>query len=112
YTLVYRENSNNAFSTAKYRYEWAGSGLSVSAGSSVWLQRPDFQIAQPEGAFSPYSYTQTRSDSNSFERSFSTGETGSYPQLVAHPRKRLTLSGGGRLQTFAFGHHTTLTPRL
>jgi TonB-dependent Receptor Plug Domain len=112
YTPVYKENSNNAFSSAKYRYEWAGSGFSVSAGSAVWLQRPSFEVAQPEGAFSPYSYTPTRSDSNSFERSLSTGETGSYAQFVAHPRKSLTLSGGGRVQTFAFGAHTTLTPRI
>jgi hypothetical protein len=112
YTPVYQENSNSAFSTAKYRYEWAGKRFSASAGSAMWLQRPDFQIAQPNGAFSPYSDTPSRKDSNSFERSFSTGETGSYAQGVAHPRKRLTLSGGGRLQTFAFGNHTTLTPRL
>lgn len=111
-TPVYNENSNNAFTTAKYGYEWAGSRYAVSAGTAVWLQRPHLQVGQPDGAFSPYSDTPTRADSNSFTRAFSTGETGNYAQVVAHPRKRLTLSGGGRLQTFAFGSHTTLTPRL
>lgn len=109
---VYLENSNNAFSTAKYRYEWGGTRIAVSAGSSVWLQRPHFQIAQPAGAYSPYSNTPQRTDSNSFHRSFSTGETGTFSQAVLHPIRRLSISGGGRLQTFAFGNHTTLTPRL
>ena len=109
---VYLENSNNAFSTAKYRYEWAGEGFAVSTGTAVWLQRPHFDVAQPMGAFSPYSDVLTRADSTSFKRNFSIGETGTFAQVVAHPLQRLTLSGGGRLQTFAFGHHTTVTPRL
>ena len=111
-TPVYQENSNNAFSTAKYRYEWATSRLALTAGSSIWLQRPHFQIAQPDSALSPYSATPARNDSTSFKSSFSTGESGSYTQLLVHPLKSLSLSAGGRLQTFAFGNHTTLTPRL
>lgn len=112
YTPVYEESSNNAFSTAKYRYEWATARIAVTAGSSFWLERPHFQIAQPQGAYSPYTGTPTRRDSNSVNRDFSTGESGTFAQVFAHPSKRLSLSGGGRLQTFAFGNHTTLTPRL
>ncbi|MGA2651286.1 MAG: TonB-dependent receptor [Terracidiphilus sp.] len=111
-TPVYMENSNNAFSNASYRYELAASRVSLSAGSAFWLQRPDYQIQQPIGAFSPYSLDEVRADSTSFTSDFSTGETGSYAQLTGRPLKPLELSAGARLQTFAFGNHTTITPRL
>jgi hypothetical protein len=111
-TPVYMEDSNNAFSTASYRYEWSASRFALSAGSAAWLQRPNYRIDQPVGAYSPYSTAPVRADSTSFASDFSTGETGSYAQLIAHPLKPLELSAGGRFQTFAFGDHTTLTPRL
>lgn len=109
---VYQEDSNNGFSSANYRYEWATSRIGLTAGSSAWLLRPHYTIAQPIGAFSPYSVDPMRSDSTSFSSDFSTGESGAYSQLVVHPSKALTLSAGGRMQTFAFGSHVTYTPRL
>ncbi|MGA9672118.1 MAG: TonB-dependent receptor [Terracidiphilus sp.] len=111
-TPVYAEDSNSAFSNASYRYELATSRLALSAGSAVWLQRPDYQIAQPDGAYSPYSAAPLRADSTSFASNFSSGETGSYAQVSMHPMKALELGLGGRFQTFAFGNHTTLTPRV
>jgi hypothetical protein len=111
-TPVYMEDSNDGFNSANYRYEWSDSRVAVSAGSSFWLERPHFQINQPIGAYSPYSAAPVRADSTSFASNFSTGETGTYAQLTAHPLKALALSAGGRLQTFAFGSHITLTPRL
>lgn len=111
-TPVYMEDSNNAFSDASYRYELAASRFSLSAGSAFWLQRPDYQIQQPMGAFSPYSVNEVRTDSTSFTSNFSTGETGSYAQLTGRPLKPLELSAGARVQTFAFGNHATITPRL
>jgi len=111
-TPVYDEDSNGAFSTAGYRYEWSVSRFALSAGSAAWLQRPHYNIAQPIGAYSPYSTAAVRADSTSFASDFSTGETGSFAQLSARPLKPLELSAGFRLQSFAFGDHATLTPRL
>jgi hypothetical protein len=111
-TPVYMENSNDALSSANYRYEFSASQAAVSAGSSFWLQRPHFNIDQPLGALSPYSVAPVFADSTSFVSRFSTGETGSYAQMTVHPLRALTVSGGGRVQTFAFGNHTTVTPRL
>ena len=111
-TPVYMEDSNDASSSANYRFEWSASRVAVSSGSSFWLQRPHFNIDQPLGAFSPYSVAPVRVDSTSFASNFSTGETGSYLQVTAHPLKALAMSAGGRVQTFAFGNHTTFTPRL
>jgi hypothetical protein len=111
-TPVYMEDSNNAFSNAGYRYELATTRFAFSSGSTFWLQRPDYQINQPIGAYSPYSAAPVRADSTSFASNSSTGETGTYAQFTGHPLKTLELSAGARLQTFAFGNHTTMTPRL
>jgi hypothetical protein len=109
---VYSQQSNEAFSTAGYRFEWSGSGFSVSAGSAFWLQRPHYRITQPLGALSPYSVAPIRTDSTSFGSNFSTGQSGSFAELTVHPISILALSAGARLQTFALGDHFTLTPRL
>ena len=109
---VYTQRSNEAFSTAGYRFEWSGSHFAFTAGSAFWLQRPHFNIQQPIGAFSPYSVAPTRRDSTSFISNFSTGESGSFAQLTVHPINKLALSAGGRYQTFALRHHSSLTPRL
>jgi hypothetical protein len=111
-TPVYMEDSNSAFSTAGYRYEWSGSAVSLAAGGSAWLQRPHYTIQQPLGAYSPYSASPVRADNTSFASNFSTGETGSFADLTAHPLKSLAVTAGGRIQTFAFGHHATFTPRV
>ena len=109
---VYLQHSNEAFTTAGYRFEWSGSHLALVLGSSFWLQRPHYRIQQPLGAFSPYSVAPTRSDSASFASNFSTGESGTFAQFTFRPAARLAVSAGGRYQTFAFGHHSSLTPRL
>ena len=111
-TPVYMEDSNDAFTTASYRYERSSSHFALSTGSGAWLQRPHYQIAQPIGEYSPYSLDPNRTDSTSFASGFSSGETGSYAQLTMHPIRPLELGVGGRVQTFAFGSHTSLTPRL
>ena len=111
-TPVYREDSNNAFSSAKYRFEWVGAGIAITAGSSAWIQRPSFDVNQPTGYFSPYSASFARTDSASFDKDLRTTEIGTYAQAVIHPLKSLALSGGGRLQSFATGSHMTVTPRV
>ena len=109
---VYRQNSNEAFSQAGYRLEWSGSRVAVSAGSAFWLERPHYRVEQPLGALSPYSVTPTRADSTSFVSDFSTGQSGTFAEFTLHPFDKLAFSAGGRLQTFALGNHSTLTPRL
>jgi TonB-dependent Receptor Plug Domain len=109
---VYLQDSNDAFSNAGYRFEWSGSRFAVTAGSAFWLRRPHYQIEQPIGALSPYSTAPIRSDSTTFASSFSTGESGTFAQITAHPFSKFVLSAGGRLQTFALKNHTTLTPRV
>jgi hypothetical protein len=111
-TPVYMEDSNGAVSSAAYRYEFGSSKIAVSFGGGFWLPRPQYQIVQPIGAYSPYSPDPVRTDSTTFKADFAVGESGSFGQFTYHPFKALAVSGGGRLQTFAFGHHTTITPML
>ena len=110
-TPVYMEDSHEGSTTAAYAYEWARSRLALKTGVAAWLRQPHYRIDQPEGAFSPYLVAPVRADVTSFSSDFSTGETGSFAQLTVHPAKTVALSGGARLQTFAFGSHTALTPR-
>ncbi len=109
-TPIYMEDTNNAFSTAGYRYEFATADITISSGVEVWLQRPHLNVAQPIGAYSPFSASPGRFDSTSFRADFSTGETGSFAQFT-YRTHGLVVGAGGRVQTFAFGGHTTLTPR-
>lgn len=111
-TPVYEEDSNNAFSTVKYGFEYGGQRLTAEAGTALWLERPQFAVDQPVGAFSPYDPTMQRMDQATFHSNFATPETGNYAQVSLRVLRDLTLSGGGRVQTFAFGHHTTVTPRV
>ncbi len=108
---VYSEDSNNAFTTAGYSMEWGSSRIGVTGGTAFWLERPHFHVAQPSGAPSPYLATPVRADSTSFFSDFSTGQSGSFLQAHVRPLKNLSLGAGTRFQTFAFGDHTTLTPR-
>lgn len=109
---VYLEDTNAAFTTAGYRFEWSRSRFTLAAGSAFWLQRPHYQVDQPLGAISPYSVIPQRTDSASFSSDFSSGESGTYAEITARPSRGLDVTAGGRLQSFAFGNHQTLTPRL
>jgi hypothetical protein len=51
-------------------------------------------------------------DGTSFTSDAAVGESGTYAQTMFHPTRALSISAGGRLQTFAFGSHVTATPRL
>ena len=111
-TPVYSENTNDAFSTMSYRYEWGSSRFSISTGVAGWLKRPNFTILSPLGALSPYRMTDSRTDATTIRSDFATGETGLFLQTSFRPLNRLSLAGGARVQTFAFGGHQTVTPRL
>jgi hypothetical protein len=111
-TPVYMEDTNDAFNSVGYRYERSGSKVDISAGTSFWLLRPNFNISQPVGAQTPYSATPAWVDYTSFASNFASGETGTFAEITTHPLKALSLGFGGRLQTFAFGDHSTITPRL
>ena len=109
-TPVYLEDTNYGSTAGSMQYEWASASFSFSAGATGWLQRPHFDIHQPVGVFSPYSSTSVRSDGTSISTDFNVGETGSYLAL-SYRLRNLSVNWGSRLQTFAFGNHTTLSSR-
>lgn len=111
-TPVYLDHSDDAFTTFGYRFDRDSHHWSLEGGSALWSRRPRYRISQPEGALSPYSATPTWNDGTSFTSDFTTTETGSFVQITARPGRALTLGGGGRLDTFAFGDHQAFTPRV
>jgi hypothetical protein len=110
-TPVYMEDTNSGISSGSYVYDWANPDFGISAGTAAWLHRPNFEIAQPVGLFSPYSAAPIRTDITSFSTDFSTGETGTFIDLSYRGIKNLSLGVGSRLQSIAFGSHITFTSR-
>jgi hypothetical protein len=111
-TPVYSELTHQGVTNARYDgyVEW-GKYFTLILGASAHLNRIDYNVAQPRGEQSPLNSDPARSDATSFSPHFSTGDSGSYAQGT-FSFHRWTLSGGGRVQTFAFGGRVTATPRL
>lgn len=110
---VYSELTHDGVTDFKYDYQatpFRKTGL--LAGSDVRIHRVAYNVSQPQGQQSPLTPDPTRSDASSFFPHFWIGETGSYVQGNYQVSKRWQMSGGVRLQTFAFGAETTVTPRL
>src|SRR5258708_6087902 len=84
----------------------------MNAGSAAWNNRPLIDVKQPIGAFSPYSATPTRSDAASFVNPYDYAESATYVAVEANPIRPLYFGFGARMQTFYFGNHKSLTPRL
>lgn len=109
---VYRENSLEGQSTAKYDFATTiGNRLTIAMGALARLYRVKDAVEQPFGQRSPLSADPNRSDSTSFFPDFSYGMTAGYFQMTWHANTRLDLGIGERLQTFALGDHTTATSR-
>jgi hypothetical protein len=110
---VYSQVSRDGRSFAKFDYDAdAGGKWSLITGTAAYLNHVNYQISQPVGEQSPLSLEPAATDATSFYPDFLSGETGSYAELTYRPFSRWSLSGGGRVQTFALGGHWTGTPRL
>lgn len=110
---VYTQSSRDGRTSLKYDLILNPEGRwSMIAGTSANLNHVNYRIAQPLGEQSPLSTNPANSDADSFSPDFLSGETGSYAEFTVHPTSRWSISGGGRLQTFALGGHVTATPRL
>jgi len=111
-TPVYSELTQDGITSLKYdHYLTLGSHLNVSAGGVSRLIRVDYAVSQPTGQQTPLSPDPIRSDATSFYPHFSTNENGVYGQGTLKVAGRWIIGSGGRLQTFSFGGHLTITPR-
>jgi len=110
-TPVYNEITNSAVSSAGFSYEWSNAMLTLSVGATGRLHRPRFDVSQPIGVFSPYSSAPERTDATTFTSRFASGESGSFGDLTYKGFKRLSVGFGSRLQTIAFGGHTSVSLR-
>jgi TonB-dependent Receptor Plug Domain len=110
---VYSQVSRDGRTAARYDLNVdPGRKWSLITGTAAYLNHVNYQIAQPEGEQSPLSLDPAATDATSFYPNFLSGETGSYAELTYRPFSRWSVSGGGRVQTFALGGHWTATPRL
>ena len=112
---VYTQSSRDGRTSLKYDLILNPEGRwSMIAGTSANLNHVNYRIAQPLGEQSPLSTNPANSDADSFSPDFLSGETGSYAEFTVHPTSRWSISGGGRLQTFASGRarHCDAAPLL
>jgi hypothetical protein len=110
---VYSQVSRDGRSAAKFDFYYdADRKWSLIAGTAAYLNHVNYEITQPVGEQSPLSLDPAATDATSFDPNFLSGETGTYAELTYRPFSRWSVSGGGRVQTFALGGHWTATPRL
>ncbi len=111
---VYREHTHDGMSILQYAVtSELAPGMELNAGSQARLDRIDYNVAQPIGQQSPYSADPAYSNATTFARDFAAGQSGSWAELTLQLNHAWSVTGGGRLQTFATGgDHLTLTPRL
>ncbi|HEX4006683.1 MAG TPA: TonB-dependent receptor [Acidobacteriaceae bacterium] len=110
---VYAQASGDGRSNLKYDIALdSGRRWTAIAGVGGSLNRVNYRIAQPMGEQSPLSTNSAATDADSFSPNFLSGESASYAELTYRPFTRWSLSGGGRVQSFALGGHWTATPRL
>jgi hypothetical protein len=113
YPVLYKEQTLNGMSILGYNTALALThNLLLTAGSLGKLDRVADVVAQPSGQQSPLSANPAFSDATSFNPHLSTGETGSYAELSLQITDSWSITGGGRLQTYALDGQHTLTPRL
>jgi hypothetical protein len=110
---IYFEDTNDRITTLKFDLNsQAVNRLALIAGFQGAADRIDYHVSQPAGQQSPFSADPHRSDATSFYYQFIKCSTGSYLQANVRATSALSLSLGGRVQTFALGGHVTATPRL
>jgi hypothetical protein len=110
---VYAQASRDGRASLKYDVVVdKGDKWTAIAGVGGYLNQVNYRVAQPVGEQSPLSTNPADTDADSFAPNFLSGESASYAELTYRPLTRWSISGGGRVQTFALGGHWTATPRV
>src|ERR1700721_1036413 len=108
---VYARASRDGRASLKYDVVVdKGDKWTAIAGVGGYLNQVNYRVAQPVGEQSPLSTNPADTDADSFAPNFLSGESASYAELTYRPLTRWSISGGGRVQTFALGGHWTATP--
>jgi len=109
---IYSEVTNEGTTTLSYDLSsLMHRKFTIVLGSQARVTRVNYSVSQPIGEMSPFSADPQLSDATSFNTVFSTGASGTYAQATWQIYKPLSVSVGGRVQTFALGGYVTETPR-
>jgi hypothetical protein len=109
---IYSEDSRDGLSALNYELRADVHGWLLSAGAGGRLMIPDDSVVQPIGQLSPFSASATRSDADSFQRKFSTGQTAAFIAAEGGFGTRWKLVAGLRAESFAITGGYALDPRL
>ncbi|MFZ1083940.1 MAG: TonB-dependent receptor [Terracidiphilus sp.] len=111
-TPAFTQDSEDGLSALNYELRADIHGWLVSAGLSGKLMTPDDSVAQPAGQLSPFSADATRSDADTFQRKFSTGQTAGFLGAEGGFGTRWKLLAGLRAESFALTGGYALDPRV
>jgi hypothetical protein len=110
--VVFREQSGEADTAVKYDFVASVPWLQrVQAGGSITASQVDFDVASPFGSDSPFFAV---ADTNPFaliER-FRAWRGGAYAHTTRSITRQFSLTGGARLDHYAFISATRVSPRL
>jgi hypothetical protein len=109
---TYNEDSRTGLSALNYELRAGLRGWLFSAGVSGKLTTPDDSVTQPNGQLSPFSADTTRSDTVTFQRKFTTGQTAGFIGAEGSLGKRWNLLAGLRAESFAITGSYALDPRV
>jgi hypothetical protein len=110
-TQIYRERTHDGMSAVSYRVQFGLHSWLFSTGGTGRVTRLQYSVAQPKGQQSPFNTNPAWTDSDSFDRDFATGQTGTFAEITGQPGKRETLTAGVREETFALTAAHTFNPR-
>lgn len=113
--LVFREGSREGETTIKYdvttHMTMGGRPAKIQFGGSVKRFRLRYDTGSPLGDDSPFSVTPGVNDFT-LDRSLTAYQTGAYVQATRDIKRRLSLTGGARVDHYQFTGDTRVSPRL
>lgn len=109
---TYTEHTQDGDTTASVNVSTeAASWLMVSGGATHAMNRIQYNIAQPVALPNPYSAATDSSGASVMQERFTTSSRGGFVQGTLRLPRQAMLTLGARAEHWAFGSHTSLTPR-
>lgn len=108
---VYQERSHDGISTLEYGLHLSKKDWLYSVGVMGRLTSLNYNVSQPIGQLSPFSPSEEWTDADSFTRSFTTGQSGTYAEIAGMFRERWSIIAGVREETFALTGSSAFEPR-
>jgi hypothetical protein len=110
-TDVYQEQTHDRIANLGYSLQLGSRNWIISTGVTARLVNMNYKVAQPVGQQSPFNSNPSWTDSSNFQRSLTSGQSGTFIEALGHLGNRWTVIAGARLETFALTAARVFEPR-